>query len=193
MLCLFAVIRRFFTTLLVLPFLFISLQYRHFFKVEDKVFTVWTTLGSSYIMPYKYLRLTKPKTNYIKIADTGGVIIYIGEESMLYIFPTYNYAVQGVNIFEINLPSYKNEYFPYINEIENKRASNDKMKYYKNQGFTFMDIYIRDMDVTIGNADTASRQTKGINKLMNIVQRMIRGNIHDFFRSLGLEEVYMAR
>ena len=89
-------------------------------------------------------------------ANGGGAIIYIGEDSTLYIFPNFTY-IRGADTIEINLTSYKYEYFPYINEIDNKRASNDKMKYLKNNGYPFIDIYFGEMEATIGNVTAMQR------------------------------------
>jgi hypothetical protein len=126
---------------------------RYFYKVGDMDFTFWKTTKGCYIMPYKYLGRTIPKNNYMIASNVGGVIIYIGENSTLYIFPSFTYKL-GAGSIEVNLTSYKYEYFPYINEIENKYASNDKMKYYKNMGYPFIDIYFGEMSATIGNTST---------------------------------------
>lgn len=101
-------------------------------------------------MPYKYWKLTIPKTNFMLASNVGGVVIYIGEDSTLYVFPSYTYK-RGAQTIEINLTSYKYEYYPYINEIDSKFASNDKMKHYKNNGYPFIDIYFGEMNAEIGN------------------------------------------
>ena len=100
-------------------------------------------------MPYKYWGITIPNNNYMKAVNTGGIVIYIGEDSTLYIFPNYTYE-EGAKVIEINLFSHKYEYFPYINELNNIQAFNDKMVYYKNLGYPFIDVHIRSMYVRIG-------------------------------------------
>ena len=124
---------------------------KHFYRVGSMDFTFWRTTNGTYITPYRYKGLTFPKNDYMIASNLGGVIIYIGEDSTLYIFPSVTYE-QGAKTIEINLTSYKYEYFPYINEIDAKRAANDKMIYYKSLGYPFIDIEFRDMYVRIGNS-----------------------------------------
>jgi len=173
--CLVILIRNFFVIILI-PLLFLKiLQYRHFYEVDNITFTFWKTKYGCYIMPYKYLGITIPKNNYMRAANTGGVIIYIGDESTLYIFPNHTYYL-GADTIEINQPSYKYEYFQYINELKNIRASNDKMKYFKNLGYPFIDIYIHEMYAKIGNTTRAN--IKNDNRTsMNVLQRIIIGLI----------------
>jgi hypothetical protein len=114
-------------------------------------FTFWGTPDGIYIMPYKYKGLTIPKNDYMIAVWNGGVIIYIGEDSTLYIFPSITYE-RGAKKIEINLTSYKYEYFPYINEIDAIRASSAKRRYFRDLGYPFIDIELRDMYVNIGNS-----------------------------------------
>jgi len=130
---------------------FIFFQYRHFYKVNDIFFTFWKTRNGCYIMPYKYYGVKKPKDNYIKASNLGGVVIFIGEETKLYIFPTYIYEL-GANKLTVNLSSFKYDYFPYINEICHISEVNKKMKTYKDLNYPYIDIYIREMYVKIMNS-----------------------------------------
>ena len=120
-------------------------QYRKFFTIGDITFTFWKTLGGyCYIMPYKYWGITIPKNNYMRASNLGGIIIFIGEDTTLYIFPHHTYYL-GAKTIECNLPSYKHVYFPYINELDNISAFNDKIKYYKNLGYPYLQVYIAGM------------------------------------------------
>ena len=65
------------------------------------------------------------------------VVIYIGEDSTLYIFPDLS-----AKIIEINLTSYKFECFPYINELDAIYARRDKMRYYRDLGYPFISISV---------------------------------------------------
>ena len=130
---------------IILLLLIVSLfQYRHFYKVGDMVFTFWKTGNGCYIMPYKYLGLIIPKNNYMKASNLGGIVIFIGEESTLHIFPEMIYE-RGADKIECNLPSYKYEYYPYVREIESVLAFNEKIAYFKNCGYPYIGIYIREM------------------------------------------------
>lgn len=62
-------------------------QYRHFYKVDDIVFTVWkTTKGYCYITPYIYLGINLPKDNYIKVSNLDYTNIYIDDNTTLYLY-----------------------------------------------------------------------------------------------------------
>lgn len=128
----------------------ILLQYRHFYIVGDMSFTFWKTGSGCYITPYKYTKITIPKDNYMKAANLGGAIILIGKDTTLYIFPECAHE-RGAGMIECNLSSYKYKYFPYINEVEYKRAIQDTIDYYINQGYPYINVYITEMSAEIGN------------------------------------------
>jgi hypothetical protein len=130
-----------FTSCLFSHFLYYG--YKHFYKVGNMEFTFWKTKNGCYIMPYKYTGLTIPKNDYMIASSIGGVVIFIGEGSTLYIFPNYTYE-RGAETIEINLTSYKFEYFPYINEIDAKRADSDKRRSFYDLGYPFINISLRD-------------------------------------------------
>ena len=143
--------------IIIILFLIIFIfQYRHYYKVDNIIFTFWKTKNGCYIMPYKYFGMTIPKNNYMIASNIGGIIIYIGKDSTLHIFPTYTYE-RGASTIEINLTSYKFEYYPYINEIDDKITANNKMKIYKSNGYPFIDINIRGMSAYIGNINSGNK------------------------------------
>jgi len=143
--CLFAILTLFLH--------FAVLQYRGFFEVENITFTFWTTLDGCYIMPYKYQGITKPKDNYMKVPNSSGGYIFIGEESTLYILAFNDYYVQEGDIV-INFSSYKYEYVPYLKGTDNTRFFYDKLDYYKNQDYPYINYYLPSMGISIGNAET---------------------------------------
>ena len=147
--CLFIVL---FTIAAPVLLIFIFFQYRHFYKVGDMDFTFWKTGNGCYIMPYKYFGLTIPQDNFMKAANMGGAVIFIGEESTLHIFPEFCYT-SGADKIEINLSSYKYEYYPFRKGwgIDNVRAFHDMIDYYKNCGYPYIEIYIAEMNAEIVN------------------------------------------
>jgi hypothetical protein len=152
--CLFMVL---FTIATPVLLLFIFFQYRHFYRVGDMDFTFWKTGNGCYIIPYRYWGLTIPKTNYMRASNLAGVVIFIGEESKLYIFPEITYVVGGDTI-EMNLSSYKYEYYPVVRGIENVRAFYDMRDYYRNCGYPYININIGEMYAEIRN--TIDRSVK---------------------------------
>ena len=85
----------------------------------------------------------------MKASNLGGAIIYIGEDSTIYVFPSHTYE-EGADIIEINLGSYKYEYFPFINEIEHKSAVSEKAQYLKKRGYPFISIFLGEMNAKTG-------------------------------------------
>jgi len=140
----------FFLTLAV-PILLCVLfsQYRHFYRVGNMDFTFWKTSNGCYIMPYKFFGISIPKNNYMKASNRGGAIIFIGEDSTLYIFPEFTYEL-GADTIECNLSSYKHKYFPKINELKYIESIQDTIIFYKNQGYPYINIYIAEMHAQIG-------------------------------------------
>ena len=66
---------------------FIYTQYRNFYTVNDVTFTVWKRYGGyCYIMPYRYLGVTKPKSDYIIASNIGAICVYIDKDSTLIIY-----------------------------------------------------------------------------------------------------------
>jgi hypothetical protein len=110
-------------------------------------FTFWGTPHGMYVMPYKYTKSTIPKNDYMIVLLKSMIHIYIGEDSTLYIFPDLS-----AEIIEINLTSYKFEYFPYINEIDAIRATDAKMKHFRDLGYPFIDMDLHEMYAKIGNS-----------------------------------------
>jgi hypothetical protein len=131
--------------------------HKYFYRVGNMDFTFWRMRDGTYIMPYKYTGSTIPKNDYMIASNFGGVIIYIGEDSTLYIFPSYTYE-RGAQTIEINLTSYKFEYFPYINELDAKHAANAKMRSFYELDYPFINIAIRDMYAIIGNSPKGKTQ-----------------------------------
>lgn len=165
-----------FIVLLTLLILFISiLQYRHFYQVGDVVFTFWKTTSGCYIMPYKYRGLTIPKNNYMKAVNVGGAVISVGEDSTLYIFPNNTYEL-GAGTIEINLTLYMYEYYPYMNKLDDIRLFYNKIDYYKDSNYPYINIYIREMSAEIGDK-VSSRMYGGKKReiLMNILQMITIG------------------
>jgi hypothetical protein len=115
---------------------------RHFYKVGNMEFTFWGTSDGTYITPYKYTGTTIPKNDYMIVSSSGGIIIYIGEDLTLNIFPS-----TSAKIIEINLTSYKFELFPFINEIDAIRARSDKARYFKGLGYPFISFNLSEMYV----------------------------------------------
>ena len=83
-------------------------------------------------------------------SNRGETIIFIGEDSTLYIFPEFTYEL-GANTIEYNLSSYKYTYFPHINELDYIRTIQDTIGYYKNKGYLYINIYIAEMYAQIEN------------------------------------------
>lgn len=98
-------------------------------------------------MPYRYSERTIPESNYILADNKIGIIIFIGEDMTLYIFPinTYNLRKGEIVIKEITLPSYKYEYFPYPDELDDIREFRNTINRYKNHGYPYIDIFIFEM------------------------------------------------
>ena len=85
----------------------------------------------------------------MKASNRGGAIIFIGEDSTLYIFPEFTYEL-GADTIECNLSSYKHKYFPKINELKYIESIQDTINFYKNQGYPYINIYIAEMHAQIG-------------------------------------------
>jgi hypothetical protein len=137
--------------LILLSVSVIFFQYRHFYKVGCVDFTFWKTGNGCYITPYKYYGVTIPKDNYMKAGNLGGTIIFVGEDTTLYIFPIHPYY-RGADTIECNLPLYKYKYFPYINEVEHAQFNQNMIDYYENLGYPYINIYIAEMSAKIGNS-----------------------------------------
>jgi hypothetical protein len=125
-----------------------SLQYRHFFEAGDTVFTFWRTVNGCYITPYRYEGRTFPVDDYMLAAHGGGIIVYVGEDRTLYIFPNFTYE-KGAGTIEINLSSFEYKYWPYPNGLEEISAFWNKVEYYKNLGYPSINVYIREMHAPI--------------------------------------------
>jgi len=121
----------------------------------------------------------------MKAADRGEAHIFIGEETKLYIFSQNKYYLTGEEAMEIHLPSYKHKYFLY-NLTESYSEFEEKIDYYKNQGYPYIHINIFNMNVAIENTATVSR-LKNINRLIHIAQRMTKTLIQYSFWLLGLK------
>lgn len=126
--------------------------YRHFYKIGDIDFTFWKTGKGCYITPYKYWGITPPEENYMKASNLGGVVIFVGEDTTLYIFPEFTYYGYGSDSIECNFSFYKYRYFPYINEIEHIEYIKEISDYYKNKKkYPYINIYIGEMHAEFGN------------------------------------------
>jgi hypothetical protein len=113
---------------------------RQFHKVGNMEFTFWVHAPEGvYVMPYKYTGSTIPKNDYMIVAARSTLLIYIGEDTTLYIFPDL-----GAEIREINLTSYKPEYFPYINELDAIRARSVIARSFYDQGYPFINFDLHD-------------------------------------------------
>jgi hypothetical protein len=125
--------------------------HKYFYRVGNMDFTFWRMRGrGTYIMPYKYTGTTIPENDYMIASNLSGVIIYIGEDSTLYIFPKHN-PEGWAQAMVINLNSYKFEYFPYhFYEPASLAAANAKMNSFYELGYPFINIVIRDMYAIIG-------------------------------------------
>lgn len=148
--------------IILILLLVVEFQYRHFYKVGNMDFTFWKTGKGCYIMPYKYWGVTIPKDNYMKAPNKGGVIIFIGEDTTLYIFPDF-VSYSGVDTIECNLSLYKYKHFPYINEIEHIKAMQDMRIYLKSCGYPYIEIYLLEMYAQIRNTPQLTPKTE-INK-----------------------------
>ena len=132
---------------IIIPLIILTVffQYRHFYKIENIVFTFWKTRNGCYIMPYKYCGLTIPKDNYLKTVNIGGILIFIDEDSTLYIFPNNIYEL-GAKTIECKLSSYNYKYYPYIdNEMDDVNNFYKKIDNFMKQGYPYLNIYIREM------------------------------------------------
>lgn len=167
--------------ILITIFIFISLsfyvfiiQYRHFIQIENNIFTFWKTKNGCYIMPYKYYGLTIPKNNYIKAVNRGGIIIFLGNDSRLYIFPEFTY-IRGAETLEINLKTYDYFYFPYPDDIDNISTFNNKIKLFKDKGYPYTCVYIQEMYATFGNTkiNNLNKFEKRSKILFDIAQTII--------------------
>lgn len=98
-------------------------QYRHFYKVDDIVFTVWkTTTGYCYITPYIYLGFSAPEDNFIKASNVTLIDIFVKDKSTLIIFND-EYNVGAVNEVECHFTKLKCIHCPTPERMEWKRDS----------------------------------------------------------------------
>jgi hypothetical protein len=129
---------------------FCTVDNRHYYKIEDTIFTFLKTRDYCYIMPYKYEKTTIPEKDYIKTASAGAITIFIGEDSTLYIFSNFSYY-RDANTIECNLISYKYKCFPFVDEIENIRTMKDTIENYTIRGYPYAYAHLKEMNIDVGN------------------------------------------
>jgi hypothetical protein len=82
----------------------------------------------------------------MKASNLGEVVIFIGEESTLYIFPSMVHE-RGADTIEINLSLYKYKYFPFIWDL-GIGIHADKINYYIDKSdYPYIYIYLGTMYV----------------------------------------------
>jgi len=119
---------KFIVGLLVITFLiFLLFQNRQFCKVDDVTFTIFKTRNGAYVIPYRYYGFSAPKEDYIRTSNTGSLVIFVDDNSMLLIFNDKGYSKDG-NWIEICFRNYKYQYFPPIVSLEweNNRLLGEK-------------------------------------------------------------------
>lgn len=116
---------------------FIWKQYRHFYRVDNIVFTVWkTSTGYCYITPYMYFGVFIPQDNFIKVSNAANTHIYVKDASTLVVFnQEYNNGAQ--NDIECHFTKFKCLYLPppqhleFRNELELSESKIEE--YFKNE------------------------------------------------------------
>lgn len=122
-------------------------QFRYFYIVNNTPFTVWKKVGGDcYIIPGRYYSFKSPKKDYIRISNTGGLLISLKNDSTLLIFN--NRYIDNDSVY-INLQNYKFEYYSpnpsSLDEIKTwreKRRSNMK-------NLPFLEIDVREMSTIV--------------------------------------------
>ena len=139
--------------IIIISFVIIVLVDRCFYKVGDMTFTLLKTENGTYIMPYIFIGKRFPKNNYILASNRIEILIYIDDDSSLYIFPTptQSFCSGEHEIKDIKLPSFKYYIFPTEREngMINYRAHDDKIENLRTEGYSFIYIYIPEMLVEV--------------------------------------------
>lgn len=105
-----------FIILSIILLIFVYMEYRQFYRVDDMTFTVWRKYGGyCYITPYRYWGLSAPENDYIKARNVGAVHIFINnKDSSLLIF---NYLINDCysNDIECVFQNFKHQHFKVKN------------------------------------------------------------------------------
>lgn len=125
-------------------------QFRHFYRVDNMIFTVWKKVGGyCYVIPYRYWGLFSPAKDYIKMSNVGNVGIYIDKDSTLLILNEF--TNDGIyNGVECHFQTYKFKhiYLDSLSSMEEVRLFEMKRAGYR-QTLPFIDISPRSMWVEI--------------------------------------------
>lgn len=144
--------KKFFITITTLTMLiFVWSQFRYFYIVNNTSFTVWKKNGGDcYIIPGRYYSLKNPKKDYIRVSNTGGLLIGLKNDSTLVIFN--NRYIDNDSVY-INLKNYKFEYYspnPHsLNDIKTWKEKKQKSM----KDCSFLEIDIREMSTVIQNKE----------------------------------------
>lgn len=144
--------KKFFITITALVMLvFVWSQFRYFYIVNNRSFTVWKKVGGDcYIIPGRYYSLKNPKKDYIRVCNTGGLLISFKNDSTLLIFN--NRYIDNDSVC-INLKNYKFEYYsPNPSSLDDIKIWRERRKR-SMENLPFLEIDIREMSTIIDNKE----------------------------------------
>lgn len=145
-------IKKFFIIITTLAILvFVWSQYRHFYIVNNKPFTVWKKVGGyCYITPDRYYSFKNPTKNYIRASNVGSLLICLKNDSTLVIFN--NRYIDNDSVY-INLKNYRFEYYsPNPRSLDDIKVW-DKRRESCMKKFPYLEIDIREISVIIDNKE----------------------------------------